>query len=108
MLTVTDLAVTKLKEYMAANNIDSTLRISLMNGGCSGMSLGLSIDDKKDTDLDYHKDGIEFIMEPALVEQCGAVNLDYMDSATSAGFALTSEKPIGGGGCSSCGSGSCG
>jgi len=108
MLTVTELAVTKLKEYMAANKVDSALRISLMNGGCSGMSLGLSLDDKKDGDLSFDKDGIDFIMEPALVEQCGAVNLDYMDSTANAGFALTSEKPIGGGGCSSCGSGSCG
>jgi len=32
-LTVTDLAVTKLKEYMQANNIDSSLRVALMQGG---------------------------------------------------------------------------
>lgn len=31
--TVTDLAVTKLKDYMQANNIDSALRIALMQGG---------------------------------------------------------------------------
>jgi Fe-S cluster assembly iron-binding protein IscA len=31
--TVTDLAVTKLKEYMQANTIDSALRIALMQGG---------------------------------------------------------------------------
>ena len=32
-LTVTDLAVAKLKEYMQANNIDSSLRVALMQGG---------------------------------------------------------------------------
>ncbi|PID76850.1 MAG: Fe-S cluster assembly protein HesB [Deltaproteobacteria bacterium] len=32
-LTVTDLAVEKLKEYMKQNNIESALRISLMQGG---------------------------------------------------------------------------
>ncbi|PHR23151.1 MAG: Fe-S cluster assembly protein HesB [Desulfotalea sp.] len=31
--TVTDLAVTKLKEYMQTNNINSALRIALMQGG---------------------------------------------------------------------------
>ncbi|MFT5730403.1 MAG: Fe-S cluster assembly iron-binding protein IscA [Desulforhopalus sp.] len=31
--TVTDIAVTKLKEYMQANKIDSALRIALMQGG---------------------------------------------------------------------------
>jgi len=31
--TVTDLAVTKLKEYLSQNNIDSALRVALMQGG---------------------------------------------------------------------------
>ena len=31
--TVTDLAVQKLKEYLEQNNIDSALRIALMQGG---------------------------------------------------------------------------
>ena len=31
--TVTDLAVTKLKEYIEANKIDSASRIALMQGG---------------------------------------------------------------------------
>lgn len=30
---VTDLAVKKLKEYMEQNNIDSALRVALMQGG---------------------------------------------------------------------------
>lgn len=32
-LTVTDLAIDKLKEYLAQNNIDSALRVALMQGG---------------------------------------------------------------------------
>ncbi len=31
--SVTDLAVEKLKEYMEQNNIDSALRVALMQGG---------------------------------------------------------------------------
>jgi hypothetical protein len=31
--SVTDLAVSKLKEYMEQNNIDSALRVALMQGG---------------------------------------------------------------------------
>ena len=31
--TVTDLALNKLKEYLAQNNIDSALRVALMQGG---------------------------------------------------------------------------
>jgi len=32
-LTVTGLAVTKLKEYMQQNSIESALRVALMQGG---------------------------------------------------------------------------
>lgn len=32
-LTVTDLALTKLKEYLSQNNIESALRVALMQGG---------------------------------------------------------------------------
>ncbi|BDD88083.1 hypothetical protein DPPLL_24480 [Desulfofustis limnaeus] len=32
-LTVTDLAVSKLKEYLSQNNIESALRVALMQGG---------------------------------------------------------------------------
>ncbi len=31
--TVTDIAVTKLKEYLEVNKIDSALRVALMQGG---------------------------------------------------------------------------
>lgn len=33
MLEVTDLAITNLKSYLAENNIDSPLRVALMQGG---------------------------------------------------------------------------
>ncbi|HFQ80296.1 MAG TPA: Fe-S cluster assembly protein HesB [Desulfobacterales bacterium] len=33
MLEVSELAITKLKEYIAQNNIDSAIRVSLMQGG---------------------------------------------------------------------------
>jgi Fe-S cluster assembly iron-binding protein IscA len=33
MLEVTDLAVSNLKDYMAQNNVDSALRVALMQGG---------------------------------------------------------------------------
>ncbi len=33
VLNVTELAVTKLKEYLADNSIESALRVSLMQGG---------------------------------------------------------------------------
>jgi Fe-S cluster assembly iron-binding protein IscA len=33
MLEVTELAITNLKSYMAQNNVESALRVALMQGG---------------------------------------------------------------------------
>ena len=111
-LTVTDLAVTKLKEYMQANSIDSALRIALMQGGWAGPSLGLALDEPKDSDKVFDNDTLKFLVEDSLLTTCGEITVDYMDAGPRAGFGITSANPIGGGagGCSSgsCDSGSCG
>lgn len=33
MLSVTDLAIQKLKDYLEQNNIDSAIRVAIMQGG---------------------------------------------------------------------------
>ena len=107
---VTDLAVSKLKEYMAQNNIDSALRVALMQGGCSGPSLGLALDEPKDNDTVFENNSLKFLIEKGLLETCGSIQVEYLDAGPRSGFGITSAKPLGGGGgCGgSCSSGSCG
>jgi iron-sulfur cluster assembly protein len=107
---VTDLAVSKLKEYMAQNNIDSALRVALMQGGCSGPSLGLALDEPKDNDKIFENNSLKFLIEKGLLETCGSVKVEYLDAGPRSGFGITSAKPLGGGGgCGgSCSSGTCG
>jgi iron-sulfur cluster assembly protein len=106
---VTDLAVSKLKEYMEQNNIDSALRVSLMQGGCSGPSLGLALDEPKDNDRIFENNSLKFLIEKGLLETCGAIKVEYIDAGPRSGFGITSAKSIGGGGCGgSCSSGKCG
>jgi iron-sulfur cluster assembly protein len=106
---VTDLAVSKLKEYMEQNNIDSALRVALMQGGCSGSSLGLALDEPKENDKIFENNSLKFLIEKGLLETCGSIKVEYIDAGPRSGFGITSAKPIGGGGCGgSCSSGSCG
>ena len=109
-LNVTDLAVTKLKEYLSQNNIESALRVALMQGGWSGPSLGLALDEPKENDKVYDQSELTFLVEDSLLETCGAINVEYIEAGPRSGFGISSTNPIGGGGCSpgSCGSGSCG
>ena len=112
MLDVTDLAVTKLKEYMAENKIESAIRIALMQGGWSGPSLGLALDEPKDTDETFDNDAVKFLVDNDLMKNCGDIKVDYNDAGYRSGFAISSTIPISGGsegGCGgSCSSGSCG
>ncbi len=110
-LNVTELAVTKLKEYMQANNIESALRVALMQGGWSGPSLGLALDEPKSDDKVFENDSLQFLVEEGLLNTTGGITVDYIDAGPRSGFGITSVNPINsGGGCSSgsCSTGSCG
>ncbi len=119
MLEVSDLAVTKVKEYLVENNITSAVRVAIMAGGCSGPVLSLALDEKKEKDKVYEYDGLNFLVEGAVTATCGAIKVDYIQETSGcgcsgsggAGFSVSSEKPLasGGGGCGgSCSSGTCG
>ena len=120
MLEVSDLAVTKVKEYLAENNITSAVRVAIMSGGCSGPALSLALAEKKDSDAIFEYDGLAFLVDGAVTATCGAIKVDYVQetsgcgcsgSGGGSGFSVSSERPLaaGGGGCGgSCSSGSCG
>ena len=118
MLDVSDLAVTKVKEYLEENNITSAVRVAIMSGGCSGPALSLALDEKKETDKAYEFNGVAFLVDGAVTAACGAIKVDYVQETSGcgcsgsggSGFSVSSEKPLAsGGGCGgSCSSGSCG
>lgn len=112
MLEITTEANQKLNEYMKANNISSSLRVALMQGGCSGTSLGLALDEEKPTDELFARQNLTFLVEKDLLQQCGSITVDYTEAGNRSGLTITSTKPLPdtGGGCNSgsCGSGGCG
>lgn len=117
MLKVTESAIENLKEYLKKNDINSSVRVALQSS-CSGTSLSLGLDDKKDSDKVFEEDGITFLVDEGMFVTTGAIKVDYVKSSgcgcgggsASGGFSVSSEKKLGGGSCStgSCSSGSCG
>ncbi len=108
MINVADLAQQKLREYLEQNNIESSIRVALMSGGCSGASLGLALDEKKEGDEVAEFEGLTVLIDKTLLTQCDKVYIDYIDADARSGFSITSTNPVGGGGgcggsCSSCG-----
>lgn len=106
MLEVTSEANVKLIEYMRDNSISSSLRIFLNQGGCSGPSLALALDEEKPGDELYKRQDLTFLIEKDLLQQCGNITIDFVDAGSRAGFSISSLNPIPGAG-GSCSSGSC-
>ncbi len=111
MLATTASAVEKLNEHFKENNLSSPLRVFVQQGGCSGPSLALALDQAKPDDEVFTKEGLTFLIEKSLLRQCGEVTIDFVEAGLRSGFMVRSAIPLpgGGGGCSSgsCGSGSC-
>ncbi len=111
MLEVTDLAIREIKKHLARNKIDSPVRVIILNS-CSGSSLSLALDKRKETDTAFELEGLSVVIDQELADRCGAVKVDFIESSgcgcSSSGFSITSTIPLSvdggcGGSCSSSG-----
>ncbi|MFH1020544.1 MAG: IscA/HesB family protein [Pseudomonadota bacterium] len=111
MITVSPLAAEKLSAYLSENNIESPVRITVMNG-CGGPSLGLALDERKENDRVSEQDHFTLLIAGDLSDECGKVTVDFVEKNSGCGcgggggFSLASEGPLPGAGDSGCG-GSC-
>jgi iron-sulfur cluster assembly accessory protein len=107
MFNVTAMANDKLMGYLKENSVLSSIRVALVQGGCSGPVLGLSLDEEKPQDESFRIQDVTFIVEKSLLEQCGGISIDFIEAGNRSGFTITSANPLPAGN-SSCGAGSCG
>ncbi|MFZ5774595.1 MAG: IscA/HesB family protein [Thermodesulfobacteriota bacterium] len=116
MLTVTESAISNLKEYLDKNRIDSPIRVA-MQSSCAGVGLGLALDSEKPEDRIFREGGLTFLVNEGVFASAGAITVDYVTKSSSGcgcggggGFTVTPEKKLAGGGCGggSCSTGSCG
>ena len=104
MIQITDAASLAIKEIIAQQGIEDSIRV-VMAGGCSGASLGLTTDKPAEDDLSHDHDGVNYIMAKDLNEQVGQVTVDWIDDDRGKGLLLTPEKPLAQSCCGTC---SCG
>jgi len=107
MLELTETARKELESYFKDKDM-SPIRVYLAPGGCSGPRLSLALDDPRpDDEVLALEGGLTFVVEKQLYAAAQPITVDV----TTAGFAVSSNLELGGGGCScssGCGStGSC-
>lgn len=102
MINVSKPAQEQVRMYFKGKEIEP-IRIFLNSAGCSGPSLAMALDEKKDTDAVFTFDDVEYIMDKDLLKKASPVDIDFAGT----GFRLESGLKLTGG-CTGCSGGTCG
>ena len=98
LLSVTDRAVAKVKEFAAKmpEAASKPLRVFIQGGGCSGFQYGFTFDDKRPTDHVLAVKDIEVIVDPASALKLHGATVDFVEDMRGAGFAVENPNATGG------------
>ncbi len=102
MFEISETAKQQVADYFQGKEIEP-IRVFLNQGGCSGPSLALALDELKENDNSFEIDGFTFVIDKTLMEQAQPVRVDFLGT----GFKIDSSLKLeGAGGCSGCSCGS--
>lgn len=103
MITITDRAADKVREFMASEEDDaSALRIAIEGGGCSGFQYALDFEkEQRDTDYVIDYDGLRVFVDPVSSRYLEGTTIDYVLGMSGAGFKFLNPKATGQCGCGS-------
>ena len=94
MLFVADTAKEKVGEIMASEKLsdDYFVRVSVVSGGCSGLSYKMDFDNESQpNDQVFEDKGIRIIVDSKSFIYLSGTQLDFVDSLNGSGF--TFENP---------------
>ena len=94
MIEVTKLAQEKINDYFKEKDIDSAIKIYMNQGGWSGHSLAMALDEPNENDDSYETAGITYLIDKKLSEHVGAVKIDFVKQGWRSGFVVSSDKPV--------------
>jgi len=94
MLTMTDIASTKVKELIEAEgNPELVLRVAVRPGGCSGLSYEMFFDtDVAADDIAAENGGVRIVTDPASSQYLSGASLDYKDGLQGQGFTINNPN----------------
>jgi iron-sulfur cluster assembly protein len=101
MITLTDQAITKLKELLAQQD-DPALcfRVFITQGGCDGFSYGMTFDASPEVDDEVvERSGVRVLVDKASSPLLHGAEIDYVSSVTATGFAIRNPNAVSTCGC---------
>jgi len=94
MVKLTDVAVTKVSEILNSQDPKPAgLRISVVGGGCSGLSYQMNFDQAPGMlDKTYNFNGLKVFVDQASLLYLDGVEIDYLETLEGAGFKFSNPN----------------
>ena len=87
MITLTPVAVAKVKSILAERKEESGLRIAVVGGGCSGFQYQMTLDkEPKADDKIIDMDGLRVFVDTRSLLYLNGTTVDYVDGLNGSGF----------------------
>ena len=101
MITLSESAINKVKEFLASKEKDyAGLRISVVGGGCSGFQYEMNLAKLSlESDQVLEVDGIQVFIDSQSLSALKGTEIDYVESIEGAGFKFTNPNATGTCGC---------
>lgn len=102
MITLTDKAKTRLREFAESEGFTTSVRVKIVGGGCAGFSYDMTFEDAS-TEVDevFEDDGIKVIVDPLSLQYLENTVIDYQDGTFGSGFKFLNPNTTGSCGCGS-------
>jgi iron-sulfur cluster insertion protein len=103
MITITDLAQTKIKDLLIEeNNPKLSLRTFVQGGGCSGFSYGFTFDEEQhEDDFEVIMDDYKLLVDAMSMQYLQGAVIDYKEDLSGSSFSIKNPNAQ-----STCGCGS--
>jgi iron-sulfur cluster insertion protein len=103
MITVTEQAVSKLKDILAeGNNPELKLRVFVQGGGCSGMQYGFTLDEaQNEDDWNLEVSGVKVLVDSMSGGYLQGAEIDYKEDQYGSAFSIKNPTAV-----TTCGCGS--
>jgi iron-sulfur cluster assembly protein len=90
VVTVTQLAATKVREFMQKEGKSTgALRVYVTGGGCSGLSYGLALEDQVgDDDIVVEAYDVKVLVDAFSAKYLKGSKIDYLESLEGSGFKI--------------------
>ena len=102
-ISVTEEAVTQIRDFMAQQNIESDtagLRVSAAPGGCSGIQYWLNIDQEpRIDDVVVEQDGLKIFLDASSAGFLRGAEIDFVTTGEVSGFKVNNPNETGGCSC---------